>query len=43
MAVLLNRVGVGPAQGAAFGYADTGMSIVLATAGANGNNVSLDK
>jgi subtilisin-like proprotein convertase family protein len=36
-AVLLNRVGVGQASGDAFGYANSGMSITLATAGAYQN------
>ena len=31
--VLLNRVGVGQTQGDAFGYADSGMTITLATSG----------
>jgi hypothetical protein len=36
-AVLLNRVGVGQAQGDPFGYSDPGMSVTLATGGARGN------
>ena len=36
-AVLLNRVGVGSAQGDGFGYANAGMNITLSSAGANGN------
>ena len=36
-AVLLNRVGVGLAQGDAFGYGNAGMDITLATGGANGD------
>ena len=36
-AVLLNRVGLGQAQGDAFGYANGGMNVTLATGAANGN------
>jgi subtilisin-like proprotein convertase family protein len=36
-AVLLNRVGVGLAQGDAFGYGNAGMNIRLAAGAANGN------